>query len=157
MRKAAKRRAGVQRLNGRWGERAKRGARDVEQRDVVSHLAKSNRGKKIWLMNVDGPKRVVQPVVILLVNVLDSAKWSRCEFAPRSLVHHVALISRTGRLVVVIFPKILSEFGTKALEEESGLGKDGKVSPDARAFLLVLLNAEEKDAEKDERNGQPDD
>ena len=97
--KAADLGAGAERLNPGGRHRAKRGARDVEQRHVVALGPGSDLDPEVLVLDMGRLHRVVQPVEILYIHVLHGAERARRHHTLGALINDGALISGIRYLV----------------------------------------------------------
>jgi len=106
---------------------------------------------------------MVQPFVLLLVDIEHRAEGAFVEFLLCALIDDGAFIARERRAVLFAFEEVLPHFGPDGFEEEPQMCRDGVVAQDRVAGLRDIAQAKghqhgkaDKGAGEEEGPGWPD-
>ena len=102
-----------------------------------------------------GRDRMVQPLVVRLVDIVLGAERALVERPLGALVDDRALVAREGHAVLVVLEEVLAHLRPDLLEQEAQVGGDGVVAQDCVPRLEQVAQAEQgEEAEEDKRNGE---
>src|SRR5262249_23688464 len=144
VRKASSLGSAVEGANGVCAERAEAHGGNVKQRQGVGLAARgaAHGHTKAVTIGRTGNDRVIDPLEVVAINVLLSAKWPFVECALRPLVGNSAFRSIERRAVGFTFQEILTDFRSNLFQHEANVGEDWIIAPDAMAALRKIPNAD---------------
>ena len=84
---------------------------------------------------------MVQPFVLLLIDIVHRAEGAFVQFLFGALIDDGAFVAREGRAVFFAFEEILPHLGTDGFQKEAQMRGDGIVAQDGMAGLADVMQA----------------
>ena len=150
----------VQRANGVGRQRAIAHGRDVEHgcRVGLRAFGPADRGAEGLRRRVLRRHRMMQPLVMIAIDVVMGAERPRVELLLGALIDEGALVAREGRAVLLRLEEILAKLRPDMLEDEADVRRDRIVAQDRVARLHQIANTEKdqgaEDGERQSESGQ---
>lgn len=147
----------VERENGVGRKRAEGERRDVEHGGGIGlgAIRAADRGAEQFAGPDFGRNRMVQPFIVVAVDVVMGAERPLVERLLGALIDDGALVAREGHAVLLVLEKILTKLGADMLEDEADMRGDRVIAQNSVLGLNQIAQAEqEEEGEKAERNGE---
>src|SRR5262245_39407382 len=100
---------------------------------------------------------MVQPLVLVLIDVVVSSKGTRVERLLGALIDDGAFVAREGHAVLLVLKEVLTKLWTDIFENEADMRGNGIVAQERVLCLHEIANANQrKEGEEGQRKGKVD-